>query len=50
MKDGYEECWLCGKPLNEEETQYCVLCELKLLKEISAQLSRELGESGDHNS
>ena len=36
--DKYEECGLCGVPLDcTEEVQYCLACELKMLKEIAAE-------------
>ncbi|HTQ97225.1 MAG TPA: hypothetical protein VMH89_10490 [Candidatus Acidoferrum sp.] len=40
MKDGYEECGLCGAPLDETETQYCAQCELMMLKEIELQIEK----------
>lgn len=41
MTNGYEECGLCGAPLDEEEVQYCAQCELKMMKEILQEESHE---------
>jgi hypothetical protein len=33
--DKYEECGLCGVPLEcETEVQYCTSCEISMFKEI----------------
>lgn len=37
--DKYEECGLCGMPLDDDEIQYCLGCELNMLREIAAEAS-----------
>jgi hypothetical protein len=41
--DKYEECGLCGVPLDEDEHQYCIGCEINMLKEIAAEIQTKEG-------
>lgn len=27
-----DRCWMCNAPLDADETQYCTVCELKMLR------------------
>jgi len=29
------ECWLCECELDEDEVQYCTICELQMMAEIN---------------